>query len=72
VAHRDEKGMLHIHGRRKCGTYMGEGKCTGEKNRPPQRRTLDAIILKWILSKYNAEAWPGFMWFRIKTSCGLL
>lgn len=34
--------------------HTGEkGSVLEEINRPLQRRTLDAIILKWILSKYN-------------------
>jgi hypothetical protein len=30
------------------------------------------IILKWILKKWDGEAWTGFFWLRIGTGGGLL
>jgi hypothetical protein len=30
------------------------------------------VILKWILRKYGARVWIGFIWLRIETSGGLL
>jgi hypothetical protein len=30
------------------------------------------IILKWIFSKLDGEAWTGLLWFRIGTGGGLL
>jgi hypothetical protein len=30
------------------------------------------IILKWIVKKYEASVWTGFIWLRIGTSCRLL
>jgi hypothetical protein len=30
------------------------------------------IILKWILKKWDGEAWTGLIWLRIGTGGGLL
>jgi len=30
------------------------------------------VILKWILKKWDGEAWTGLTWFRIRTGGGLL
>jgi hypothetical protein len=59
---------------------MGEG--TGAYRvlvgRPEGRRTLGRprrrwrIILKWILKKWDGEAWTGLIWLRIGTGGGLL
>jgi hypothetical protein len=44
-----------------------------EGKRPLQNLGVDGcVILKWILKKWNGEAWTGFFWLRIGKGGGIL
>jgi hypothetical protein len=45
----------------------------GKPERKAQLEDIDgAIILKWILKKYDGVLWTGLIWLWIGTSGGLL
>ena len=59
-----------------CSTYGGEERCIQVLvGRPKGKRQLGRsgvdgrILLKWIIKKWDGEAWLGLIWFRIGTGC---
>jgi hypothetical protein len=52
-----------------CSILVGKS----ERKRPLVKpRQNENLIFKWILEKYGAKLWTGFIWLRIGTSDGLL
>jgi hypothetical protein len=45
-----------------------EGKRPLRRHRP----ACGSIVLKWIIKKWDREAWTGFIWLRVGTEDGCL
>jgi hypothetical protein len=50
------------------GAYMGlVGRPEGERDHLQDQAVDGRIILKWIVKKWNDEAWTGLIWLRVGT-----